>query len=86
MKQLAKLQQISQNLMVIFFDKLVYKRPVVGYQGHIRRIPSDNIYGTNYQSALSQSEISKKELFRWKYRRKELGLDYNDSKKLPKLK
>lgn len=43
-----------------------------GYQGHIRRVASDNLFGVGFEKALRQSGVSMNNLKRWKQRGDEL--------------
>jgi len=46
--------------------------PIVGYQGFVPRIASDNIHGIRYASNFSAKDKSIKDLERWKKREKEI--------------
>jgi hypothetical protein len=42
--------------------------PISGYQGHIRRIAADNIYGMTYKKTLPARDKSLADLKRWDQR------------------
>ena len=80
------LLRLNLNLIVNFWLLFLEKfDPVSGYHGHVRRIPSDNIFGVDFKKSLKLSDLSKSELNRWEKRRSELGISNRTSKRLPKI-